>query len=325
MSPTYCRPLPDRRGADWNEFYARGLPNILYRVHDPISHSKLVPDRGFLPSSGVTRRAYNQFSLHHAAVEHGVGWVRRAPSPFVSLSCSFGYTVWEACRRYTTKRSLKDTVIWFIDRRTLMRRRPGRRHLFHAVDLIDESGTCSPAKRCTPDCDAAARFASAADEVLVFGSVPAEAIIGSISFEDLVTRLPVYFFNPAAEIIPPPKRDAESFLEGFSKSTYRDAYDALIDRLATLRSAFNPTWHAEAAFELATSVYGSSWRSGPHTIHDVELIANDVANWIIDWKRIKNSAGNGQIPPGIDVTWYIMDYISFRTIMLVGDDDVEVS
>jgi hypothetical protein len=325
MPQVPCRPFPDRRQTNWPAFYERGLPDVLYRVHIPSSsHTSYAEDRGFVPSAGVTRRVFDRLALHNAAVDHCLGWFVQSPSPFVSLSCSFGYAVWEAHRRYTSKWSLKDAIIRFVDCRALLRRRPAERYLFHAVELIDDFGPCG-SSGCAHGCERAARYANIADELLVLGSVPGDTIIGSISFGDLLVRLPDYFFAPDYAHSIPSQRDITRFLEGFSRNSYRDAYVALERNISTSVVETNLASHAEAALDIGIGACSDRMCLIRLSAYHVRIIATDIANWIICWSDLgKGDQDNDDLVQHIDAAWYVNEYIAFRAILCVWEEEEDL-
>jgi len=321
MPPIPCQPLPNRRRTNWQAFYERELPDVLYRVHTPsLSHTSYTNDRGFVPSAGVTRRVFDRLALHNAAVGHCLGWFVQSPSPFVSLTCSFGYAVWEAHRRYAWKRSLKDITICVVDCRALLRRRPAEKYLFHAVELIDGFGPCKPSG-CARGCERAARYANIADELLVFGSVPRDTIIGSISFEDLLVRLPEYFFIPHYTQLIPSQRDTTHLLEGFSRNSYRDAYTALERNISTSVTEMSLASHAEAALDIGIAACSNNRVCVTrHLAYHVRIVATDVVNWIISWADMGGEAQDHSVKH-IDPAWYVNEYIAFRSILCVWEEE----
>lgn len=319
MPQVPCRPFPERRETNWPAFYETGLQDVLYRVHIPSSsHTSYPEDRGFVPSAGVTRRVFDRLALHNAAVDHCLGWFVHTPSPFVSLSCSFGYAVWEAHRRHTRKRSLKDAIIYFVDCRALLRRRPAERYLFHAVELIDDFGPCGPSG-CAQGCGRAARYANIADELLVLGSVPADTIIGSISFRDLLVRLPDYFFTPPT----PSPRDTARLLEGFSRNSYRDAYAALERNISISVAGMSLASHAEAALDIAVAACPDKLGLVRLSAYHVRIIATAIANWIICWSDL-GGGGQDDLIQRIDAAWYVNEYIAFRAILCVWEEEEDL-
>ena len=320
-----CRPLPNRRQSNWPAFYETGLPNVLYRVHIPSSsHTSYTKDRGFVPSAGVTRRVFDRLALHNAAVDHCLGWFLqfRVPSPFVSLSCSFGYAVWEALRRYTGKWSLKDAIICFVDCRALLRRRPADKYLFHAVELIDDFGPCA-SSGCVRGCERAARYANIADELLVLGSVPQGTVIGSISFEDLLIRLPEYFFTPFYAQLAPSQRDITHLVEGFSRNSYRDAHRAVARNISTSTTETSLASHAEAALDIGIAACSDTTCATRHLAHRVRIVATDVANWIISWADLE-AEPQDDLVKHIDAAWYVNEYIAFRAILCVWEEEEDL-
>ncbi|KAF8314911.1 hypothetical protein DL93DRAFT_2096948 [Clavulina sp. PMI_390] len=311
MSST-CRPMPDRRQADWATFYRRNIPHVLYRVQSPTrSYTKYDSARGFIPSAGVTRRTYTRSALHDTAIEHCLGYTRRTSSPFVSLTASLGYAIWEAHRRVGLTKSLTDSVLWFVDARILLSRRYPRRHLFHAVDVIENFGPYSVPSACSADCQRAMRFANAADELLILGTVPREAIIGSVLFTDLVPSLPPYFFYDGVGASHAAAGIYTSFLLDFSRMSYRELYDNLVERIALDTSGLDMTLVAERAFLQASMVREAQYPG------QLQRMAQDIASWLINWEAMRVDGLDIEIEP----RRYIEGYLRFRTTSAVNHNE----
>ncbi|TCD63652.1 hypothetical protein EIP91_005132 [Steccherinum ochraceum] len=112
-------------------------------------------------------------------------WTTRGDSPYISTSFSFAWAVWEAIRRYhvNVKHNIEIAVIdarAVADRSVtaaelLMKGTPKDRHKDHWKWY---------------------RFAVEAQDVLVWGHVPTEAVLASVPLLSILSRLPTYFLYP---------------------------------------------------------------------------------------------------------------------------------
>ncbi|KAI0049481.1 hypothetical protein FA95DRAFT_854843 [Auriscalpium vulgare] len=148
--------------------------NYRYTVQDfqALAPSSATPDRPGMANS------YEDVANH-------MDWTKKSSSPFVTTSFSFAWAIWEATRRY--KGNVKhDVEIAVIDARAIAGR---------AVTALELLRKASPQER-HPDHWKWYRFATEAQDVLVYGYVPGTAVLASIPILSIIPKLPSYFLNP---------------------------------------------------------------------------------------------------------------------------------
>ncbi|KAL0566640.1 hypothetical protein V5O48_015370, partial [Marasmius crinis-equi] len=112
-------------------------------------------------------------------------WETRAQSPFISTSFSFGWSLWDAVRRYNT--GVKhDVEIAIIDARALVGQAAT------AIQLLKKK----PATQQHKLHWRWYRFAQESQSVLVHGFIPRSAVVASIPLLSIVHHLPSYFLKP---------------------------------------------------------------------------------------------------------------------------------
>jgi hypothetical protein len=308
MPETPCHPLSEQRyntPHDWDKFYESGMPDILYRVHATDSCTRYSPTEGFLP----TGTCPDGVASHCDAINHSLSYRLRLPSPFVWMSFSFIYVLWEALRRNQRLHIPQSKIqIWFIDTVSLKRCRPVRSSLFHAVELIQKcEGSCTAqAEHHTTALD----FASVFDEVLVLGGVPTEAIIGCVSLPELLPLLPPYFFTQEPNGSPvlgdclvynTPERLA-----------LRDGYTQLKRNVPPVDAVRNAFEHVDLALRLAHRV--SRDVSVPESdVRDLlRRLASATVNWLIRWEDTMIPAFDNRwaCPGSVWITEYLNHRIS---------------
>jgi len=147
--------------------------NYRYTVQDfQASSSSLSPDQSAIPNS-------------YADVANHMDWSKKSSSPFVTTSFSFAWAIWEATRRY--KSNPKQAIeIAVIDAKAVAGR---------AVTALELLRKGTPKER-HQDHWKWYRFATEAQDVLIYGYVPGTAVLSSIPILSLVPKLPSYFLNP---------------------------------------------------------------------------------------------------------------------------------
>ncbi|KAA1474528.1 hypothetical protein DENSPDRAFT_860387 [Dentipellis sp. KUC8613] len=124
----------------------------------------------------------------YADVANHMDWTKKSSSPYVTTSFSFAWAIWEASRRYRAN-SKHEVEIAVIDARAVAGR---------AVTALELLRKGSPKER-HPDHWKWYRFATEAQDVLVFGYVPGSAVLASIPILSLLPKLPSYFLHPDPE------------------------------------------------------------------------------------------------------------------------------
>jgi hypothetical protein len=132
--------------------------------------------------SGTTAASATAAS-YDDVIKH-LDWTKRSTSPYISTSFSFAWAVWEACRRY--RNGVKhDVHIAVIDAHALLGR---------AVTALELLRQGHPDRR-HKDHWKFYRFASEAQDVLVFGCIPKNAVLSSVPLLSVLPHLPSYFLN----------------------------------------------------------------------------------------------------------------------------------
>ncbi|KAI0029293.1 hypothetical protein K488DRAFT_19335, partial [Vararia minispora EC-137] len=109
---------------------------------------------------------------------------KKSTSPYVTTSFSFAWAIWEATRRYNSQPN-HDIEIAIIDARALTDR---------AVTALEVLRQGSPQER-HPDHWKWYRFATEAQDALIFGYIPGTAVLASIPILSLLPKLPSYFLS----------------------------------------------------------------------------------------------------------------------------------
>ncbi|KAI0267489.1 hypothetical protein BC834DRAFT_79765 [Gloeopeniophorella convolvens] len=148
--------------------------NYRYTVQDfqAMSPSSGLPDQSSMPTS------YSDVANH-------MDWTKKTSSPFVTTSFSFAWAIWEATRRYKGN-SKHEIEIAVIDARAVAGR---------AVTALELLRKGTPKER-HPDHWKWYRFATEAQDVLIYGYVPGTAVLASIPILSIIPKLPSYFLNP---------------------------------------------------------------------------------------------------------------------------------
>ncbi|KAH9171800.1 hypothetical protein EDB89DRAFT_1851986 [Lactarius sanguifluus] len=137
-----------------------------------MSPSSTAPDQSAIPNS-------------YADVANHMDGTKKSSSPFVTTSFSFAWAIWEATRRY--KSNPKQAIeIAVIDAKAVAGR---------AVTALELLRKGSPKER-HQDHWKWYRFATEAQDVLIYGYVPGTAVLASIPILSLVPKLPSYFLDP---------------------------------------------------------------------------------------------------------------------------------
>ncbi|KAI0057016.1 hypothetical protein BV25DRAFT_1813125 [Artomyces pyxidatus] len=140
------------------------------------------------PSSGAPDQP--GMANSYADVANHMDWTKKSSSPYVTTSFSFAWALWEATRRY--KGNMKNDIeIAVIDARAVAGR---------AVTALELLRKGAPDER-HPDHWKWYRFATEAQDVLVYGYIPGTAVLASIPILSIVSKLPSYFLssNPDEE------------------------------------------------------------------------------------------------------------------------------
>ncbi|KAH8102157.1 hypothetical protein BXZ70DRAFT_56869 [Cristinia sonorae] len=129
--------------------------------------------------------ATNGANRTYADVTRHMDWTTRGESPYISTSFSFAWAIWEAIRRYHV--NVKHNVeIAVIDARAVADRS------VTAAELLTKA---TPKDR-HKDHWKWYRFAVEAQDVLVWGHIPTEAVLSSIPLLQILSKLPTYFLYP---------------------------------------------------------------------------------------------------------------------------------
>jgi len=132
-----------------------------------------------------TASASNGANRTYEDVIRHMDWTTRSESPYISTSFSFAWAIWEAIRRYHVNVK-HDIEIAVIDARAVADRS------VTAAELLMKG---TPKDR-HKDHWKWYRFAVEAQDVLVWGHIPTEAVISSIPLLQILSRLPTYFLYP---------------------------------------------------------------------------------------------------------------------------------
>lgn len=156
--------------------------NYRYSVQDfqLMSPTGTKPDQAGLMNSGS-----------YADVANHMDWTKKSSSPYVSTSFSFAWAIWEATRRYRGNTG-HGVEIAVIDARAVAGR---------AVTALELLRKGSPNER-HPDHWKWYRFATEAQDVLVYGYVPGTAVLASIPILSILPKLPSYFLRPDSDEVP---------------------------------------------------------------------------------------------------------------------------
>jgi hypothetical protein len=121
----------------------------------------------------------------YADVAQHMDWTTKSSSPYVSTSFSFAWAIWEAVRRYRVDMK-HDVEIAVIDASAVADQ---------AVTALDLLRTGNTKERHASHWKWY-RFALESQSVLVYGSIPSEAVFASIPILPLLERLPSYLLLP---------------------------------------------------------------------------------------------------------------------------------
>ncbi|THH11449.1 hypothetical protein EW146_g8044 [Bondarzewia mesenterica] len=133
----------------------------------------------------------------YADVANHMDGTKKESSPYVTTSFSFAWAIWEASRRYNGSMR-HDVEIAVIDARAVAGR---------AVTALELLRKGSPKER-HPDHWKWYRFATEAQDVLVYGYVPGTAVLASIPILSILPKLPSYFLRPNSGDAPADKHDS---------------------------------------------------------------------------------------------------------------------
>ncbi|THH30499.1 hypothetical protein EUX98_g3705 [Antrodiella citrinella] len=173
----------------------------LFRVHSPKLHpptyegtepyfiggkySDEFTSAAFKSPCPTSASAVNGANRMYEDVIRHMDWTTRADSPYISTSFSFAWAIWEAIRRYHVNVK-HDIEIAVIDARAVADRS------VTAAELLMKG---TPKER-HKDHWKWYRFAVEAQDVLVWGHIPTEAVISSIPLLQILSKLPTYFLYP---------------------------------------------------------------------------------------------------------------------------------
>ncbi|KAG7095707.1 hypothetical protein E1B28_006421 [Marasmius oreades] len=195
--------LPQRGfGPDVNFDTIAQYHPFLFRVYTPRTLSPLKDDTLFFVGAQFDAKfAPRTPVLSGMHVEDGISlfdtvtyedctthldWATRSSSPFISTSFSFGWSLWDAVRRYNNGMK-HDVEIAIIDARALARQ------AVTAVQLLRKK----PAKEQHKLHCRWYRFAQESQSVLVHGFIPRSAVLASIPLLSIIPNLPSYFLKPS--------------------------------------------------------------------------------------------------------------------------------
>ncbi|KAH9947764.1 hypothetical protein B0H21DRAFT_691332 [Amylocystis lapponica] len=164
-------------------FYDRTEPYFVGQLFSDAFSSSTIHSRS--PTSPSPYRSPAKST--YADVARHLDWTTRSSSPYVSCSFSFAWAIWEATRRY--HHSMKHSVeIAVIDAKALTGR------AVTAVELLRQGD----AKDRHKDHWRWYRYATEAQDVLVWGYIPGTAVLASIPLTQVLNRLPSYFLSADA-------------------------------------------------------------------------------------------------------------------------------
>ncbi|CCL99387.1 uncharacterized protein FIBRA_01405 [Fibroporia radiculosa] len=179
-----------------NPFYDRSEPYFVGpRFEEKFS------DAGFNSQDPSTSPFRSPPSPTYADAAHHLDWTTRSSSPYVSTSFSFAWAIWEATRRY--HHGVKHSVeIAVIDAKAVSSR---------AVTAVELLRKADPKDR-HQDHWKWYRFALEAQDVLVWGYIPGNAVFASIPLSQVLTKLPSFFLSPDTPLSPDTKNAQTSQL-----------------------------------------------------------------------------------------------------------------
>ncbi|KAF8128648.1 hypothetical protein EV363DRAFT_1340210 [Boletus edulis] len=207
QSPISGTPLPQYGFGSEFSFDSLVQDNpFLYRIYTPKTHSQIYDDAAdsyfvgqkfnehftraaeqLKDSSFAPDETVASVCTYRDVAQH-MDWTQRHMSPFISTTFSFVWAIWEATRRYRV--GLKhDVEIAVIDARMLAGRAAT------ALELLRKGG---PRERHL-DYWKWYRYALESQDVLVYGAIPAQAVLASVPLLSLIDKLPSYFLHQACD------------------------------------------------------------------------------------------------------------------------------
>ncbi|EIN14544.1 hypothetical protein PUNSTDRAFT_96496 [Punctularia strigosozonata HHB-11173 SS5] len=218
-------------------------------------------------------------SSYADAARH-LDWTTRNTSPYISTSFSFAWAVWEAARRY--QNNVKhDVHIAVIDARALVGR------AVTALSLLREG---APSER-HKDHWKWYRFASEAQDVLVFGTIPGDAVLASMPLLKILDKLPSYFLRPDGKV-DSAEKDSSLFSrlawDHYTKPSFKQFSQDMSDQFSRLPAELRVRETTAGSVRLAAALLQDWYHQS--VITDTEKVMSTIielalviAQWPAQW------------------------------------------